>query len=130
MTNPKPPTTENRTANEVSTLMSSLENAGVVTVENLIIADVPWLGAPVIKQIWQALFAWIAGYFLKAAQDGATFVVIDAQISSEEFYLSEALAKLMMAEKTGDPNAIQIAIKNYADAQSELVHSDGSSSIH
>ena len=120
------PETVNPTAAKVDTVISISASAGETLVEGLIIADVPWLGLPGIKQIWEALFNWIMGYVVKAAQTGATFAVIDAQVSSELSNVSTAMAALIAAEKTGNANAIKIALQNYADYHSNLIHDDGS----
>lgn len=120
------PTTTNASATLINKIIAALANTGVQAVEALIIVDVPFLGLPGIKQIWEYLFGWVASYFIKAAQNGATFLVIDLQVGSEEASLSVALKNLIVAEKTGDPNAIKIAIQAYADAQSALIHDNGS----
>lgn len=120
------PTTTNSTASTVDSALSNIGNTGVATVEAMILSDVPWLGFPGLKQIWEALFGWIAGYFIKAAENGAAFVIMDLQIDNEKSRISTALAAIVVAEKSGDKNAIQIAIRNYAAAQSALVHDDGS----
>ena len=121
------PETSNKTAGTVDTVINVSTEAIVSTVETMIIADVPLLGVPVVKQLWESLLGWIAGYFSKAMQNGATFAVIDTQVNSEEKGVSSALAALIAAEKSGDKNAIQTAIKNYATENSSLIHSDGSS---
>lgn len=121
------PTTVNEPAVVVGKVLSVLKNGGVALVEALIIADVPWLGWPGIKQIWEFIFSWIAGYFVKAAQNGATFVIIDIQVGAEVGKLAEALKAVIIAQKSGDPVAIKKAMKDYADAQSALVHDNGSS---
>jgi len=120
------PVPVNPVATGVSTAIGTVGGDIVSVTESMIVADSPWLGFPVLKQLWEALFAWIVGYFIKAAQTGATFAIIDVQVSSEESGMSKALAALYAAEKTGEKNAIQTAIQNYANAQSALVHDDGS----
>lgn len=122
----KTPTTVNGVATGIDSVIKAGGGILVSVVETAIIADVPWLGLPVIKQIWEALFSWICGYFIRAAEDGATFAVIDIQTGSEVSGVSSALAALVAAEKTGDASAIKKAIQDYANAQSSLVHSDGS----
>ena len=121
------PTTDNKVAGTVNKIIKAGENAAVDSVEALIVADVPALGFPVLKQLWQALFGWIAAYFVKIAETGVTFVVIDLQVGHEESKMSAALAALVAAEKTGNADEIKKAIAVYAEAQSALVHSDGSS---
>ena len=92
----------------------------------MMIADYPFLGFPIIKQLWEGILALIGGYFSRALQTGATFIVIDHQVNTEESNLTKALAALIAAQKSGDPVAIQKAIKDYANAHSALIHSDGS----
>jgi hypothetical protein len=120
------PTTTNTTATTVDAIIAAGESSIVTVAENLIIADMPWMGFPIWKQIWETILGWFATYLSKAAQTGATFAIIDIQVGGEETQMSAALAALVAAEKTGDPNAIQLAVKNYQLAQSALVHDDGS----
>lgn len=121
------PTTTNATATTVDAGIKAAGSGIVGVAEGMIIAAQPWLGWPGIKQIWEALFSWIASYFEKAAATGATFVVIDVQVGSEETKMSAALAALVAAEKSGNADAIKTAIQVYANTQSTLVHDDGSS---
>lgn len=120
------PTTNNTDANAVNAIIGGLGGTIVSVVEDAIITDAPFLGFPLVKPIWEALFSWIASYFIKAAENGATFAVIDHQVGVEESAVSKALLNLILAEKGGDPSAIKSAIQAYADAQSALIHSDGS----
>jgi hypothetical protein len=120
------PTTTNTKSATTDTAIKAVDSGIVSVVEGLILADVPALALPVIKQIWESLFMWIAGYFTRAAETGATFLIIDYQTGAEVSLMSKALAALVAAEKTGDATAIQAAILQYAQAQSSLVNSDGS----
>ena len=125
------PTTTNNTANTVNNVISVASDVVVATVEALIITEVPFLGMPVIKQIFDGVFHFIAGYFVRAAQMGATFAVIDIQTAVEENALTKALAEIQAAEKSGDKDALQKALQDYQKAQSALINSDGSSTnIH
>lgn len=119
------PTPVNGTATNVNTGIAAVGGALVSTVEAMILADQAWLGLPGIKQLWEALFGWISGYFVKAAENGATFAVIDIQTGSEEAGISKALAALIAAEQTGNAQTIQAAIQAYASAQSALVNDNG-----
>lgn len=116
----------NSTASAVNTVISDVGQGIVSIVENLILVDFPFLALPIIKPIWEVIFQYIAGRFTEAAQDGATFAIIDHQVSSEETALTKALNNLIAAQKLGDDVAIQKAIQAYADAHSALIHSDGS----
>jgi hypothetical protein len=124
------PKTENGLANAINEGIVLGGGAVVQIAESLIIADVPFLGLPIIRQLWQAVLGFIAGYIEKALETGATFAVIDTQTAIEESNLSTALQNLIAAEKKGDPVELQAAIQAYAQAQSSLVHSDGSATPH
>lgn len=120
------PLPTNPIAAEINRVVAAGNSAGVQLVETLAIADQPWLGYPVIKQLFGYLLSWIDGYLSKAEQAGATFIVIDTQVSIEQSAMSEAVAGLLAAQKSGDENAIKAAIQVYASAQSALVRFDGS----
>ena len=120
------PTTSNSAAGTVDTIIADVNTAGVQLVEKLAIADVPFLGFPIIKQIFQFALGWLDGYISKAIQLGATFGIIDIQVGAEKNALSQALLNVIAAEKTGDAAQIKAAIQAYANAQSALVNDDGS----
>lgn len=124
------PDTTNKTASRVNQWLAALENAGMVAVMALMIADMPWLKWPIIYQFFKLGMGWVGSYVLKASQTGATFFVIDTQVAGEKNALSQALANLIAAEKSGDHDAIKKAIQAYADANSALTHYDGSAPIH
>lgn len=120
------PTTVNGPATVVNRVIAAGTASIVAFAESLCIAQAPWLAWPGIKQLWQGVFKWISDKFIIAAQNGATFAIIDHQTQSEVKGLSAALAALAVAEKSGDPVAIKKAIQDYANAHSLLVHDDGS----
>jgi len=120
------PTTVNPIASAVNSGIAAAVKAGETQVEALILADAPWAGLPVIKQLLEALIGYIGGKFSEVLQGVGTFTVIDVQVGHEKSAISQALADLVAAEKSGDQNAIQLAIQAYANAQSALVGDDGS----
>ncbi len=121
------PTTNNSATNTADTLIKDGTSIGVSVVEAAIIADVPWLGYPGIKQIWEALFSWIAGYFSAAAQKGVNFAIIDTQVDGQVSDLSKALAALQIAYKSGNQDEISKALNQISQAQSNLANDNGSS---
>ena len=127
--NPELPSTTNTTATNANTGIKITGGAIVAVVESMILADFPALGLPILKHLWEGLFTWVAGYFIKAAEHGATFMIIDHQVSGEQSALSSALKNLIAAQTQGNPDAIKKAIQDYANAHSALVHSDGSSFV-
>lgn len=120
------PNTVNKVATVVDAGINGVGSVVVKATETAMIADQPWLGAPIIKPMWEAVFQWFAGYFEKQIDLCATFAVVDAQVGSERTTISKALAALIVAEKSGNQNAIQTALKNYSATQTALANDDGS----
>lgn len=93
--------------------------------------NLPFFALPVIHQISDAILAeiisLIGGQLSIGLQQIGTFLVIDTQITKEQNGVSQSLATLMLAEKKGDQDEIQKAIRAYAAAQAALIHNDGSS---
>ena len=123
---PQPTLPINKTATLVNKIIAGAETGIVNVAESLAIADCPWLGWPGVKQIWEAAFSFVADKFTRAAQTGATFIVIDHQVDGEEKGLSAALIELKNAELSGDAVRIKKTIQDYANANSALDNSDGS----
>ena len=123
------PTTTNSTVNEVNTVIKGIENICVPLIENLIIAQVPALGLPIVKQITEGIEQILANYLTKWAEEQADFIIIDGQTASEQSNLSAALKALIAAEQSKDQNAITQALSAYQAAQASLVSSDGSGNL-
>ena len=96
-------------ATQAETTVIDLFNAATTAAENLIIAAVPALGIPVLKQIWELIFSWITGYIGKAFGEGAAFIVIDIQVWAQVQKVLASSTALAQAQATGDPNAIATA---------------------
>lgn len=120
------PTQTNQTATKIDAGIKVVNNVLVQVALNLIEADVPVLKLPVIKQVFETLVGWLYGYFVKAQEQFATDTVIDIQVGKEKSALSLALAALIVAEQSKDPEKIKEAIQAYANANSALLHDDGS----
>lgn len=126
------PTTTNPTATKINADILTAVNAAEIGVETLIVADIAAMGTvanfftPILKPIINAVISYVGDKFAIVLQNGATFLVIDNQVGNEETALITTRAALIAAEKSGDPNAFKIALQNYANAQSALVHDDGS----
>src|SRR5271166_5779112 len=120
------PSPVNPAVNTAQDIVKILEDILVPIAENAIIAAVPELGLPIVKQITEAIEEALADKLTALAQTGVSFTVIDTQVTIEKWTISQVLANLIEAEKTGDPNAIKKAIQDYADANSKLVSASGS----
>ncbi len=110
------PTTTNKTADTVNSIIKGIENIAVPMIEAALIAKFPLLGAPVVKQITEEVEQVLANYVATYAEQGADFLVIDAQVDSEE-------SKLENAQKEGASDAA------FQAAQSALVNDDGSGQL-
>lgn len=132
------PAPVNQTASAVNTVVNDVVQGSVQlaehSLETLIETQVPIFALPVIKQVEEFTIDEIVGFVGNKISIGlqqvGTYIVIDTQVNSEKKGVSKALADLMMAEKSGDPQRITDAIKAYADAQSALIHDDGSAPAH
>lgn len=131
------PTTTNETATtldaDINTAVSAAEDIAVSAAEVALDTAVPFFAVPVVKEVTDELIKLavdaLGDKMSLSFQEVGTFIVIDTQISAEQSGISAALAALMIAEKSGVPSAIQAAIQAYANAQSALIHDDGSSPI-
>lgn len=89
------------------------------------IAAQPWLGLPIIKQ----LFTWAVnlcfGQVNNYVQLAAAFTIIDAQTNAEAAAYQQARTNLANAIASGDQNAIAATRATFQQALSVLMHSDG-----
>jgi uncharacterized membrane protein YfbV (UPF0208 family) len=119
-------------SNPIATVIDDAEGAAITAVikaaEAIAIADVPWLGLPVIKQLWEGAANYFGSLFSKVAQTGTTFAVIDVQTGVEQQQMSQALQNLIAAEQSGNASAIQTALQAYTVANAALIKDDGGTS--
>jgi hypothetical protein len=106
------PTTTNAAATKADALIKDIEAVLVPMIQNLIIANVPSIGLPVVKQITGGIEQLIANYLTKYVEEVATDLIIDGQIKSEESGLSSA--------EKGESDA------DFQAAQSALINDSGS----
>lgn len=90
------------------------------------IAELPWLGWPVIKQLFGLLLNTIAGYIYKYLAQAATFEIIDLQTEAEQSAYAAAVGKLQTAISTGDQDATTQGIDEFKKSLGSLIHFDGS----
>lgn len=122
------PTTVNKLATVVNDAIKVAMDGGEVAAEAAMVADLPWLGLPVIRTILSWFLGIVEGYFYSNAAKTATKIVIDLQVSSEVSKTNSYFQKAQDAVKSGDKNAIDVASKNLDAAFAALIHYDGSAS--
>lgn len=115
----------NPEAAEVDRILKMVEAFMVPLAERAIQTAFPEAALPVIKQVADEIVQGTANALTKEAEEGTTFLAIDHEVSQEESSLNRALVSLIKAQKGGDPNAIQAAIKAYSAAHAALASDDG-----
>lgn len=129
------PPPANPTATSVNTVIDdavkAAETLAETTAETALDSAAPFFAVPVVKEVSdetiKLVIEKLGSELSTNLQVAGTFIIIDTQVSTEQLKLSQSLLALLVAEKSGDQNAIKQAIQNYADANSALIHDDGSS---
>lgn len=120
------PTTNNQVAGIINGILKNIiEGAGEASVEAAVIMQVPWLGWPVIKQLFDGVLGVVAEEIYKQAAITATKIVIDVQVGLEESKTGDAFQNLQMAIASGDKVAIDKASTDLDTAYGDLIHDDG-----
>ena len=120
------PATNNHAASVVNGILKKvIEGTSVDAIEALVIADVPWLGFPVIKQVFEFILNKVAALIYVRAANAATKIVVDIQVNGEESVVLSSFQNLQMAIASGDADAIKKASDNLDEAYGSLIHSDG-----
>jgi hypothetical protein len=95
-------------------------------IEAAIVAAVPALGLPVIKQLVDEVESILENAITKYIETGADFIIIDNQTSGENHDVVAAKYALDLAFARGDGAAIMAARKALTDAEDALTSDDGS----
>lgn len=94
--------------------------------EAYIIAQVPALGLPVLKQIMEGLLEALIEREAAILQTFLDFAIIDHQVSQEHQAVVDALKAWQAAHASGDPNVVKKSESDLVDAFGHLIHYDGS----
>lgn len=122
------PSANDTTATTVNKIIHDLVfDVAVGAAENAAIAQVPLLGLPIIKQIFDVLVGFVAGKIADQLEHVATFTVIDIQTDQESSNYQKATDQLTQAVQSGNPALISVAKENARNALASLIHFDGSS---
>ena len=106
-----------------------IENIAEPVIESAIIADFPFLGLPVVRQILHFMLRFLGQYFYEYTAKATVALIIDMQINAEKSAANVALIKLQEALKLDNILAIQKASEEFDAAMIALVHYDGSVKI-
>lgn len=104
--------------------ISIIGDAGIKAGEAAVIAWQPWLGWPVIKQIWQGILERFADAAIKAMQDGSTIILIPIIETAKAEAADEASTKLQALLDNEKTNAEDLAaeVAEWKKKYAELIH--------
>jgi hypothetical protein len=120
------PTTVNSGLALSDSMVTTVMDAAIAAVEAEIIAAVPELGLPVIKQVLELALHVVEGLTEEQLLRVATFLIVDAQTGLEQSNLVKAAGVLAAATATGNADAINQANQDFEKALAALIHFDGS----
>lgn len=122
-TNPPLPTSP--TTQVVNTVIDTVWQAAVTAAEAALIAAVPEMGVPVVKQVSQEVIQLVANAIYKQFALFVSFEIIDFSDAIELNDQQKALVALKAAQKSGDPLALAQALSNFDQSVAALTHMDG-----
>lgn len=120
------PTTVNQAATIVNQVIYGAIRVEDDALEAATIAEVPWLGLPIVKQIFEFVLHNLSDRIYREAAMAATKLVVDYQVNREESSVVNDFDNLQMAIASGDEVAIHKASTNLDNSYGSLIHSDGS----
>lgn len=122
------PTTTNVLATAVNDAIKAALTGGSAAAEAALIADAPWLGLPIVKQ----LLEWFIGLIEQPLYENAaivmTKIIIALQVAEETSAVNQAFKNAQQAIEAGDPNDIASASTALDNAFAALGNYDGSAS--
>ena len=117
----------NKAAQLANSIIKGIEAALAPEIQAAIIAAVPALGIPIVKQLVDEIESLIEDKITVYLETGADFIIIDAETGTEDINVSAQQDALDRALASGDPAAIAAAKKALTDAEDSLTTDDGSS---
>jgi hypothetical protein len=121
------PTSVNQTATTIDkVIQDAIFDVALGAFKTYAVAQLPFLGFPIISGIFSGVLNIIGGYVYTALSQIATFTVIDSQIGSEQAAYAASVVALTAAHATGDPAALTAAQAAFKSSLASLIHFDGS----
>lgn len=127
------PQTHNSTVGVVESIIhGAVMDVAVNAAIGAAISAVPFLGLPVIKQLFGWVVNWVAGLLAEQLERFVAFTIIDIQTGQQAAAYSDAVLELKRAIKYGDPDEtkkaeqLEAARKKFRETLGDLIHYDGS----
>lgn len=111
-------------ADTANTVARGIVSIGVSAAKTAIIAEVPFLGLPVINTIFNAAINYVAGFIADALATSAVFTVIDVQTGAELGAFQGATTDLQNSIQKGDPDEIEKSRAAFKASLGRLIHFD------
>lgn len=125
------PTQTNSFAQLVVDIISGLiEGVGAQALEATAEIDIPLLAAPVIKQVFEFVVEKELAKISIGVEQGAVTIIFNIQTDNEVSRAIKATLALKAAKAKGDPNEIKQADDDADKAYQDLIHWDGTVSLH
>ena len=115
----------NRAAQIVGGVIEAIMQGGEDAALAFLAAEVRIFANPVGKALASWVFGYVAGPIETYLVNNATGIVINIQTSTEQTAVINAATALQLAQASGDPAAIEEAVKNAKAAYSKLFRWDG-----
>lgn len=103
----------------------AITQAGAPALEAFAETELPFLAAPVVKQIFEYAINQFAQKLSVSTQNGIITLVVDVQTDSELHGILTAALALNAANASGDTNAISKATQDAISAWGDVIHWDG-----
>lgn len=115
----------NSAAQAANAIIKGIETALEPEIQAAIIAAVPTLGLPVVKQLIDEIETIIENKITVYLETGADFIIYDLQTTTENINVVAARAAYMRALQSGNQAAIAAARITYDHAVSAVANDDG-----
>jgi hypothetical protein len=107
-------------------IQKAIFDVALISLEDFVYVQMPWMKLPIIKQVFTAFLNWIANFIYKYLSQVANFTVIDLQTDQEKSAYDSAVSGIKIAHISGDANALQVAKEKFKVTLGSLIHFDGS----
>lgn len=124
------PTTTNTLPTVVNEILKiAIMDVGVNLAKAAATAEVPFLGWPVISQIFGFFLNKVAGYFYQSMAQFATFQIIDEQTRLQRQAYDDSIAAVKAAVELNDQAKIDESTKAFKEKLANLIHWNGEARI-
>ncbi len=89
--------------------------------ETALIAEFPWLGFPIVKQIWEFLVGQLEAKIVVELQNGAAVIIIKANVEAQKSAADAAASALAKAQEGVDDAVHQKTLDDFQKTYADLI---------